>query len=221
MQAHRGVVCVTGATGYLAGHVIAQLLERGYTVHATMRDVKQTARVAHLTSLPGASERLKLFAADLSQPGSFDAPVSGSDAVMHIVSPCDGALWACSLTATQASVVQIQAEDPVRDIIEPSVNGIKTVLASIEKAASVATLVLTSSYAAVEVGVPSEPRGPVTEEDRNTDASPQWKVCHFCPPPPSLHLLPLSQPYAFSKVEAERHCIEWVHAQERGGRKIK
>lgn len=33
-------VCVTGATGYLAGHIIDQLLAKGYAVNATMRNLK-------------------------------------------------------------------------------------------------------------------------------------------------------------------------------------
>ena len=30
--------CVTGATGYLGSWLVEALLERGYTVHATVRD---------------------------------------------------------------------------------------------------------------------------------------------------------------------------------------
>ena len=98
-------------------------------------------------------------------------------------------------------------------------NGLKTVLSSIEKEPRVKTLVLTSrfghkelflfyfcflkipsfSYAAVEVGVPDKPRGPLTEDDFNLAASPVWK------------------PYSFSKVETERLAIEWskTHANVR------
>lgn len=32
------VVCVTGATGYIASWLVKQLLERGYTVKASVRD---------------------------------------------------------------------------------------------------------------------------------------------------------------------------------------
>lgn len=74
-------VCVTGATGYLAGHVIVQLLEHGHTVHGTMRNAKDTKRVSHLLdtikkhSLP--ESRLVFFSADLTQPDSFDDAVKG------------------------------------------------------------------------------------------------------------------------------------------------
>jgi nucleoside-diphosphate-sugar epimerase len=183
MQAAGKTVCVTGATGYLAGHVIVQLLEKGHVVHGTMRNLKDESRVAHLTEAAkklGAAERLKFFSADLKEAHSFDAAVQGCDAVVHI-----------------ANVVQLAAKDPVKEIIEPSVNGLRTVLESIEKEPRVTTLVLTSSYAAIEVGVPREPRGPLTEVDSNLAASPMWK------------------PYSFSKVETERLAVEWAKKNPR------
>jgi nucleoside-diphosphate-sugar epimerase len=73
-------------------------------------------------------ERLVFFAADLTKPDSFDAAVQGCDGVIHI-----------------ANVVQLSSKDPVKEIIEPSVNGLKTVLTSIEKEPRVKTLILTSS----------------------------------------------------------------------------
>jgi nucleoside-diphosphate-sugar epimerase len=55
-----GPVCVTGATGYIASYVVKLLLERGYTVRGTTRSAAPE-KVAHLTSLPGAAERLTLL----------------------------------------------------------------------------------------------------------------------------------------------------------------
>ena len=55
-----------------------QLLDRGYTVRATVRD-KQSASVAHLgplgNALPG---KLDVVEADLSVDGSFDKAIEGS-----------------------------------------------------------------------------------------------------------------------------------------------
>ncbi len=174
----RRTVCVTGATGYLAAHIIVQLLEKGHVVHGTMRNAKDETRVAHLVAAAarmGQSECLKFFSADLKEAGSFDAAVQGCDTVVHV-----------------ANVVQLEAKDPVKEIIEPSVNGLRVVLMAVEKEPRVSCLVLTSSYAAVEVGLPREPRGPLTEADHNLAASPQWK------------------PYSFSKVETERLAVDWA-----------
>jgi nucleoside-diphosphate-sugar epimerase len=80
-------VCVTGATGYLAGHIVQRLLEKGYTVHATCRNPHNEKSVAHLKSLPQAGKLLRLFKADLCVPGSFDDAVAGCTYVIHTASP--------------------------------------------------------------------------------------------------------------------------------------
>ena len=49
--------------------MVSRLLELGHTVHGTCRDPSRTDTVAHLLSLPGAAERLKLFKADLLSEG--------------------------------------------------------------------------------------------------------------------------------------------------------
>ena len=84
----RVIACVTGATGFLASELVAQLLERGYHVHATVRSLGNTARNACLHDLPHASpERLSLFEADLLDEGAFDDCVAGARFVFHTASP--------------------------------------------------------------------------------------------------------------------------------------
>ena len=80
-------VCVTGATGFIAGSIVQRLLASGHTVHATCRDPNKEASVAHLKQLAGADERLKLFRADLLTEGSFNEAVAGCSCVMHTASP--------------------------------------------------------------------------------------------------------------------------------------
>ena len=41
MSGEEKVVCVTGASGYIASWLIKHLLQRGYTVKATVRDTSQ------------------------------------------------------------------------------------------------------------------------------------------------------------------------------------
>ncbi|CAN6483281.1 unnamed protein product [Victoria cruziana] len=81
------VVCVTGASGYIASWLVKLLLERGYTVRATVRDPDDPKKTEHLRALEGASERLHLFKADLLEEGSFGAVVSGCEGVFHTASP--------------------------------------------------------------------------------------------------------------------------------------
>ena len=79
------IVCVTGASGYIASHIVAQLLEKGYTVRGTVRDPANLEKVGHLHNLPGATPKtLKLFPATLGGDESgFDEAISGSEALIH------------------------------------------------------------------------------------------------------------------------------------------
>lgn len=81
-------VTVTGGTGYIASVLIQQLLEKGYTVNATVRSAALTnpkvlALVRLAEAFPG---ELRLFEADLLVPGTFDAAVCGSSYVFHVAS---------------------------------------------------------------------------------------------------------------------------------------
>ncbi|KAH9774409.1 Epimerase domain-containing protein [Citrus sinensis] len=80
------VVCVTGASGFVASWLVKLLLQRGYTVKATVRD-PNSPKTEHLRELDGAKERLHLFKANLLEEGSFDSAVDGCDGVFHTASP--------------------------------------------------------------------------------------------------------------------------------------
>ncbi|KOM51883.1 hypothetical protein LR48_Vigan09g054200 [Vigna angularis] len=81
------VVCVTGASGYIASWLIKFLLECGYTIKATVRDTNDPEKVDHLLSLDGANERLHIVKANLLEEGSFDSVVEGCHAMFHTASP--------------------------------------------------------------------------------------------------------------------------------------
>jgi dihydroflavonol-4-reductase len=63
-MATKGLVLVTGATGYIASHVVQQLLAEGYNVRGTVRSTTGP-KVAHLLDM---GEKLQLVAADLLSP---------------------------------------------------------------------------------------------------------------------------------------------------------
>ncbi|KAG6710882.1 hypothetical protein I3842_05G025300 [Carya illinoinensis] len=126
------VVCVTGASGYIASWLVKLLLQRGYTVNASVRDPNDPKKTEHLLMLDGAKERLHLFKADLLEEGSFDSLVDGCEGVFHTASPVD-----------------FSANDPQAELIEPAVKGTLNVLRSCAKFSSVKRVVLTSSMAAV------------------------------------------------------------------------
>jgi dihydroflavonol-4-reductase len=126
------IVAVTGASGYIASHLVAQLLAEGYQVRGTVRSLKKTESFAHLQKLPGASERLELFEADLLTEGAFDKAFQGTEFVFHTASP-----------------FSMNVKDPQKDLVDPAVRGTISALEACIKAGTVRRVVLTSSMAAI------------------------------------------------------------------------
>ncbi len=71
-------VLVTGATGYVAGWLIKELLENGITVHAAVRNPNDEKKVAHLKALSAQTGTpIKFYKADLLQEGSYAEAMEG------------------------------------------------------------------------------------------------------------------------------------------------
>ncbi|XP_071937546.1 phenylacetaldehyde reductase-like [Coffea arabica] len=132
MSGEGKVVCVTGASGYVASWLVKLLLDRGYTVKASVRDLNDPDKIEHLISLDGAKERLHLFAAHLVKDGSFDEMVDGCEGVFHTASP-----------------VKTVVSDPQAEVLDPAVKGTLNVLQSCARVSSVKRVVVTSSMASI------------------------------------------------------------------------
>ncbi|XP_059441035.1 phenylacetaldehyde reductase-like [Corylus avellana] len=126
------VVRVTGASGYIASWLAKLLLQRGYTVKATVRDPNDPKKTEHFFAFDGAKERLHLFKANLLEEGSFDSAVAGCEGVFHTASP-----------------LLLSATDLQAELIDPAVKGTINVLRSCAKVPSVKRVILTSSMVAV------------------------------------------------------------------------
>ncbi|KAG8391666.1 hypothetical protein BUALT_Bualt01G0211000 [Buddleja alternifolia] len=85
-----GSVCVTGGEGFVASWLITRLLQHGYSVNTTiMTDPDTNEDISYLTNLPGASERLHIFTADLNMPDSFAPAIKGCIGVFHVAHPME------------------------------------------------------------------------------------------------------------------------------------
>lgn len=119
-------VLVTGASGFLAGHCVAELAAFGYAVRGTVRDPE---RAAHLAGIA------ELVTADLESDDGWADAVAGCRYVLHAASP-------------------FPLEDPADedDLIRPAVQGTLRVLRASAESGTVERVVLTSSIAAVVAG---------------------------------------------------------------------
>ena len=146
-------VCVTGASGFIASHIVAQLLEKGYTVKATVRDASDAKKTAHLTNLCGAAERLQLLSVNLmGEPNRFDECIAGCVAIFHTATP----------------VVMGAGADGKAQIYEPAMKSTEELLTAITKAGTIKLFVLTSSMSAV---APQPEPAVKTEEHWSDDAA--------------------------------------------------
>lgn len=174
----KGPICVTGANGFIAGHIVEILLQENFTVHATVREPSNAKNrfLLEIAARLGKSEKLKMFKADLQIAGSFDDAVKGCSVVIHT-----------------AAAVALRVEDPYRDLINPNVDGVENVVRSCLKH-NIRRLIYTSSVATIACHDDFRPlhlRGtPFTEDVWLTHTSPTYGT------------------YNYSKIAAEKKLME-------------
>jgi len=185
MSPQEAPILVTGAAGYLASWVVAQLLEEGCRVHATVRDLGDAAKLAHLHALaarhPG---RLVLFEADLLQPGSFDRAMQGCATAIHVASP----------------YFLDPPSDFERQLLAPARQGTLNLIGSIERTPTLRRLVLTASVVTLyndARDLAGRAGHTVGEDDCNRNRAPRHN------------------PYAYAKTAAEHAAREACQAQSR------
>ncbi len=144
-------VVVTGATGLIAKHTIAEFLKRGYAVRGTVRSMEKAEEVRRaVTRLGGDVGNLSFIVADLTSGAGWDEAVAGSRIIVHSASPFPIA----------------QPDDP-EEVIGPARDGTLRVLRAATHG-DVKRIVLTSST--VAIFYPSDrPKGHVYSEEDYTD----------------------------------------------------
>jgi nucleoside-diphosphate-sugar epimerase len=123
---------VTGASGFIASHCILELLNHGYIVKGTLRNIDR-AEAMHdiLIKHTKYDDNIEFIQADLTDSKCWDEAVKGCDGVLHIASP--------------APVKQPKFSD---EIVRIARDGTLNVLNAAYKA-NIRRIVVTSSTAAV------------------------------------------------------------------------
>jgi len=149
VQGDSGTVLVTGASGYIGSHVVANLLSKGMKVRATVRDSSDPERVGHLESLPVSDGGgLEIVEMDLLDSESVQRAVADCQSVIHT-----------------AAVVVLKSKRAQEEIVDPSVVGTRNILDAIDASSTVRSLIHTSSTAAIR---------PSSWEDGQTLTTDTW-----------------------------------------------
>ena len=79
---------VTNANGYIALHIVDQLLKEGHFVRCSVRNVRDDKSIAPLLKYgPTSMKQLELVEADLLEPDSWIDAVETIDIVIHVINP--------------------------------------------------------------------------------------------------------------------------------------
>jgi dihydroflavonol-4-reductase len=143
----RGLVLVTGGSGYIAGYCIAELLNDGWSVRSTVRSSAKTKAVREsIADIASKASEIEFVEADLNSDAAWDNAAIGAQYVLHVASP-------------------VPVTDPKNDdeLVRPARDGTLRVLKA-ARDAGVKRVVMTSSISAIIYG-PGVREKPFTEED--------------------------------------------------------
>jgi nucleoside-diphosphate-sugar epimerase len=155
-QTQEPTVLVTGVGGFLGGHVALQLLQQGYRVRGTMREISKAS--AMMSRFEPFADNIDLVEADLDNDKAWAEAVSGCDYVIHTASP-----FPTGAVRDETGLIRTAREGALRVLRASHEGGVRRV-------------VLTSSIAATNHG---SGRAPFSEKDwtdvRSKRATPYYK----------------------------------------------
>ncbi|MGL4397287.1 MAG: SDR family oxidoreductase [Hyphomicrobium sp.] len=145
-------VVVTGASGFIAKYIAAELLKRGFAVRGTLRTPSKADSVARAIARAGASTaQLSFVAADLLSDAGWDDAMRGAAFVAHTASP-----------------FPIEQPNDGDALIRPARDGTLRVFGAAHRA-GVKRIVLTSSTVAVMYPAAFAPGHVFSERDMTDD----------------------------------------------------
>ncbi|KAH9326903.1 hypothetical protein KI387_007081, partial [Taxus chinensis] len=186
-QEMEGMFCVVGGDGFIGSSLVKSLINRGYSVHATILTAPSTGKeeLHYLQRLPGAHERLKLFNADLRMEGSFDSAIHGCQGVFLVASPTD-----------------FGSKDPENEVVDVAIKGTMNVLKSCVKAETVKRVIFTSSSCAMS---PLDEQGEMNSKPHSVESC--WSPVDYFRN--NTKQFPV-WPYFVSKTLAEQTAVSFA-----------
>ena len=128
-------IFVTGASGFIGSHCVIDLLEHGYQIVGTIRDMSREKTLRKIFSrLELNNDKVIFKKGDLRNPKSILSAMHGCDAVFHVASP--------------VPIVQPKTRKGILDIIKTAEFGTQNVLSAAMKL-GVDRIILTSSVATI------------------------------------------------------------------------
>ncbi|KAL6248166.1 hypothetical protein RBB50_004421 [Rhinocladiella similis] len=162
MSSTKPLVLLTGPNGFVGAHVLDVLLKNNYRVRGTVRSLSKAAFLEKRHPRACVEGDLTFVAVpDIQAPGALDEAVQGAVFICHVASP-----------------YFVSANDPIKELVEPAVNGTRNVVSSALKSKTLKKMTILSSFASV-VDLSKSPRpgytytaddwDPVTPEQAASD----------------------------------------------------
>ena len=128
-------VLVTGASGFIAIHCINELLNSGYAVKGSLRNMRREDEVRKSLEKDSENHKLEFCKLDLLDDEGWDEAAFNCDYLLHIASP-------------------FTIEEPKKEsvLIKPALEGTLRALNAAKNSSKVKKVVLTSSMAAIAYG---------------------------------------------------------------------
>ncbi|KKY26739.1 putative nad dependent epimerase [Phaeomoniella chlamydospora] len=182
-------ILITGASGFIAAHVVGVFLEAGYNVRGTVRseEIAEKVRKTHAKYL----DRLSFaIVPDVAADKAFDDAVRDVDGVIHTASP----FYMSGIKNNET------------ELLDPAIKGTRNIVEAVDKyAPKVKRVVITSSFASI-VDLPAGTR------PGHTYSEADWNPVTYAEAADPSALGPVA--YCASKVFAERAAWEYIHANK-------
>ncbi|KAK7285826.1 hypothetical protein RJT34_20608 [Clitoria ternatea] len=188
-------VCVTGGAGFIGSWLVKKLLAKGYTVHATLRDLNNESKVSLLKSLPQSQDKLVLFQADFYNSNDFYPAIQGCDFVFHVATPLNH-----------------EASSQYKDTTEALVAGSESIVKSCFRAGTVRRLIYTASV--VSASPLKEDGSGFKDEMDETCWTPLNDSLSY------LHIDDYLKDYIYSKTLTEKHMLSYGNNGNDGGLEV-